>query len=146
MRLRLSLSKDSQIRHAALRVLWVRVIFDGAGRGDFGMSSGMQELILRMISENQDARPDAFEVLSGLWVYSPSGDFFCNECRKHRGWVGYKGLEKRYNQLYKRYQDSLKEKASLGMFRRLDRACRLTNAHREEIRASARGGERRSIR
>ncbi|RAQ80197.1 hypothetical protein COH21_004275 [Aspergillus flavus] len=109
----LSLSKDSQIRHAALRVLWVRVIFDGAGRGDFGMSSGMQELILRMISENQDARPDAFEVLSGLWVYSPSGDFFCNECRKHRGWVGYKGLEKRYNQLYKRYQDSLKEKASL---------------------------------
>ncbi|KAB8259448.1 kinase-like domain-containing protein [Aspergillus pseudonomiae] len=100
----LSLSKDSQIRHAALRILWVRVIFDGAGRGGFGTNAGMQELILRMISENQDARPEAFEVMSELWAHSPSGDFFCNECRKHKGCVGYKGLRKRYSELYKKYK------------------------------------------
>ncbi|KAE8380478.1 kinase-like domain-containing protein [Aspergillus bertholletiae] len=123
----LSLSKDSQIRHAALRILWVRVIFDGAGRGGFGTNSGMQELILRMISENQDARPEAFEVMSELWAHSPSGDFFCNECRKHKGCVGYKGLRKRFSELYKKYDDAIKEKNDLE--KKLEQA-------REELKAS----------
>ncbi|KAH6867270.1 kinase-like domain-containing protein, partial [Thelonectria olida] len=92
-------------RNAQVQMMRAMRIFHDSGKENHGI----RDLIYRMISQNEEHRPYAFEVVSELWAISPNGQYFCDSCRKHKDCFGYKGLFQQYRRLQKKYLKAQEE-------------------------------------